>query len=161
MKLRRYVADVFLDVPDAFAAASRIVEEGDVAGITLRIIGTNQTEERTFSGSVLSAQSPSFAVHHGPVEVVEDDSLAILNAHLVHLHHFLGVIFAVAVRLVYDGLFQLRAQHMGRRGFSAGKIFGEGYLRQNLHILYFYHVGDEIRNIIALAQHEDNLQGSL
>ena len=30
VKLRRYVADVFLDVPDAFAAASRIVEEGDV-----------------------------------------------------------------------------------------------------------------------------------
>lgn len=48
VKLRRYVADVFLDVPDAFAAASRIVEEGDVAGITLRIIGTNQTEERYF-----------------------------------------------------------------------------------------------------------------
>ena len=58
VKLRRYVADVFLDVPDAFAAASRIVEEGDVAGVTLRIIGTNQTEERTFSGSVLSAQKP-------------------------------------------------------------------------------------------------------
>lgn len=94
-------------------------------------------------------------------QVVEDDSLAILYAHLVHLHHFLGVIFAVAVRLVYDGLFHLRAQHMGRHGFSAGKIFGEGYLRQNLHIFHFYHVGDEVGNIIALAQYEDNLQGSL
>lgn len=50
---------------------------------------------------------------------------------------------------------------MGRHGFSAGKIFGEGYLRLNLHILHFYHVGDEIGNIIALAQYEDNLQGSL
>ena len=40
-----------------------------------------------------------------------------------------------------------RAQHMGRHGFSAGKIFGEGYLRQNLHILHFYHMGDEVGNI--------------
>ena len=37
VKLRRYVADVFLDVPDAFAAASWIVEEGNIAGVALRI----------------------------------------------------------------------------------------------------------------------------
>ena len=68
------------------------------------------------------------------------------------------MIFAVAVRLVNDGLFQLRTQHMGWHGFSAGKIFCEGYLRQNLHILHFYHVGDELWNVIALAQYEDDLQ---
>ena len=161
MKLWRYIADVLLDVPDALAAATRIAEEGDVAGITLWIVGTDQAQEGTLAGSVLSAQCPSLAVVHGPVEVFQDDALAILYANLVHLHHFLALVLAVAVRQVDDLLLQFLAQHSAWDRGALGKIFLLGQLRHHLHILHFHYVGDEIRNVVALAQYEDNLQGML
>ena len=52
---------MLLDIPDALAAATRIAEEGNVAGITLRIVGTYQTEQGTLAGTVLSAQCPALA----------------------------------------------------------------------------------------------------
>ena len=42
--LRRYVAYVFLYVPDAFSRASLSSEETDVAGISLWVVGTYQRE---------------------------------------------------------------------------------------------------------------------
>ena len=96
---------MLLDIPDALAAATRIAEEGNVAGVALWIVGTYQTEQGTLAGTVLSAQRPAFAIVNRPVEIVEDDALAILDADLVHLHHFLTVIFPVAIWQVDDGLF--------------------------------------------------------
>ena len=42
--LRADVADVAFDVPDALACASAAPEEFDVAGVGLRIVGTNEAE---------------------------------------------------------------------------------------------------------------------
>ena len=47
---------------------------------------------------------------------------------------------------------------MGRDGVALCQIFFLGKLRIYLHILHFYHVGDELWNVIALAQYEDDLQ---
>ena len=48
-----------------------------IPSIIYGLVGTNQTEKCTLSGSVLSAQSPSLAVHHGPVHglVYDQDAL--------------------------------------------------------------------------------------
>ena len=158
VKLRRHSRCVSL-MSQMPAAASRIVEEGDVAGVSLRIVGTDQTEERTFR-PVLSAQSPSLAVHHGPVEAVEDDA-----------RHTVCVPCSSSPLPGCDIPGRCRA---GRRwpvpsptctwagtGLSVPGRYSAflGYLRQNLHILHFYHVGDEVGNITALAQYENNLQG--
>lgn len=42
--LRRHIADVALDVPDAFARTALMSEERDIAGIALWIVCTNQRE---------------------------------------------------------------------------------------------------------------------
>ena len=45
MHLGRHVADVALYLPDALAGTPPVAEEGDVAGIALRVVGTHQREE--------------------------------------------------------------------------------------------------------------------
>ena len=47
---------------------------------------------------------------------------------------------------------------MGRDGVALCQIFFLGKLRIYLHVLHFYHVGDEVWDVIALAQYEDDLQ---
>ena len=96
---------MLLDVPDTLAAATRITEEGDVAGITLRVVCTYQTQQGTLSGSVLSAQRPTLTIVHGPIQILQDDALAILNANLVHLDHFLALILTATIRQIDDFLF--------------------------------------------------------
>ena len=53
---------MLLDIPDALATATRIAEEGNVAGVALRIVGTYQTEQGTLAGTILSAQRPALTI---------------------------------------------------------------------------------------------------
>ena len=52
--LRRDVADVSLDVPDAFAGASQMVEDGDIVAVALRIVGAHQAEQCGFAATVFA-----------------------------------------------------------------------------------------------------------
>ena len=104
MQLWRHVADVFLYVPNAFTASSCVSEESDVAGIALRIVSTDKAEKGRLAGSVLPAQCPSLTVHDCPVEFFQYGATSVAYAYLVHLDHFLVVIFSIAVGQVDNGL---------------------------------------------------------
>ena len=62
------VTDVSLYLPDALARATTPPEELDVAGVGLRIVGTDQAEQSAFAGAVSATQGPSLAFANGPVE---------------------------------------------------------------------------------------------
>ena len=86
-----------LDVPDAFARPATEPEEADVAGVGLRVVGTDERQQRRLAAAVLPREGPPLAVPYLPVEVVEDGAVAVAYAHLVHLDDGLGVV-VVAVR---------------------------------------------------------------
>ena len=95
--LGRYISNVLLDVPNAFARTTGIAEERDVAGIALGIVGTYEREQRTLACTILSAERPTLSVAHCPVEFLQDGALAIDDAHLVHSHNLIAVVVVVLV----------------------------------------------------------------
>ena len=84
MQFRTDETDVALDVPDGLSAAAGPSEKLDVAGVGHGVVGTDQAEERAFPAAVCSGQGPVLALADGPVEMIEDDALAIPDRNAAH-----------------------------------------------------------------------------
>ena len=89
--LGRYVTDVLLDFPDTFASATATAEEGDVAGVCLRVVCVNETQQSGFAGSIPALQRPSFAAADAPVDVLEDIFLSVFQRHVSASDYFIGI----------------------------------------------------------------------
>ena len=85
--LGTHISYVVLYLPDAFARTSPVPEKLDGAGVTLRIVGTDQTQQGALASSVLSAQRPFLAFAHGPVEVAQNGAAAVADVHAVELQY--------------------------------------------------------------------------
>ncbi len=70
--LGTYIAYSLLDVPDALPCSTTMAEEGDVAGVCLRIVGADERQQRTFSRTVRALDGPVLTLADGPREVTED-----------------------------------------------------------------------------------------
>ena len=79
MHLWTDVADVALDVPDAFSRAAFASKEFNITGVGLWVVGTDEAEECGFAGAVGALQCPVLAAADGPREVVEDGALAVAD----------------------------------------------------------------------------------
>ena len=60
------VADVALDVPDAFSRAALSSKELNITGVSLWVVGTNEAEERRFARAVGALQCPVLAAADVP-----------------------------------------------------------------------------------------------
>lgn len=79
MHLWTDVADMALDVPDAFSRAAFSSKEFNITGVGLWVVGTDEAEECGFAGAVGALQCPVLAAADGPREVVEDGALAVAD----------------------------------------------------------------------------------
>ena len=90
MQFRTDVADVFLDVPDAFSAASLPSEKGDVAGVALWIVGADKAQQGGLAGTVGTGQGPVFPFPDHPVQILEDGPFAVPDCHFVEADNLGG-----------------------------------------------------------------------
>src|SRR5262249_36301778 len=84
VQLGRHQADVALDFPDALACTALAAKESNVVAVGLRVVATEQAEQRRFAGAVGTENSPAFAGSHRPGDIAEDGAL-IGDVHLPQL----------------------------------------------------------------------------
>ena len=73
------VADMALDLPDGFPAATAAAEQRQIVAVALRMIAGDQTEQRGFTGAVRADDLPMFAGVNLPVEMIEDRPIVIAD----------------------------------------------------------------------------------
>ena len=64
-----------------------MAEQTDVAGIALRIVGTDKAQQCALARTVSPAQCPSFTLADGPRKVVQYGAFAVANAHIVEAQY--------------------------------------------------------------------------
>ena len=79
-------ANVLLDVPDRFAAASLPAKDHDVVRIDLRVVSQDQAEQCGLARPVGSQQGPTLARADRPVDVAQDDRVPIANRNIAQPH---------------------------------------------------------------------------
>lgn len=70
--LRGDVADIPFYVPDAFPGSAPAPEKLYITGITLRVVGADEAQQRAFAGAVVSGQSPVLPLPYLPVQIAQD-----------------------------------------------------------------------------------------
>src|SRR5574344_1709543 len=153
--LWRDIANMFLDVPNAFTLTSLMAKENNVVGITLRIICTHNAEQCGFTCSILSAQCPIFTIHHCETEILQNTTLTITDVHLPEINHLLSsrlcIILGISVIRKVEYCFFLKGRkHVSRYRLLMLPIFLEGYFFPNNHLLNRHHMSDERWYIIRL-----------
>ena len=83
MHFGRYVADVALDVPDAFPFATLMAEKDNIVGITLRIVSTDNIKQSGLPCSILAIQCPVLTLHHCEGKILQNSTFTIMNIHLI------------------------------------------------------------------------------
>ena len=152
---------MLLYIPDALASATLMVEERDVASIALWIVCTYKAQQRRLSCTILSRQRPSFAVVDSPVEVFQYCALAINDAHLIHLHHHVGIIVVVFVWQRQYSLCLFFAQHARWQWLSFGEKILLSHLFAYNHILHLNDMCDKRWDVVRFRQHKNYLQCTL
>ena len=85
--LGTYISDVALDLPNTFSRPSPMTEEGYGAGVTLGIVGTDQTEQCALARTVCSAQCPTLALMHSPMQILENGTRAVTYVYSFELQY--------------------------------------------------------------------------
>ena len=161
--LGAYVADVSLYLPDTLARAAAVAEELYVTGVGLRIVGTDEREQRALSTAVGAAQRPSLALAHRPVQLAQDGAFAIADAHAAEAQYLAALL----------GIERLGGQVLGGqtgdpfeplqvgagRGGERIEILLARDLRAEAQPLDGQYVCDERRYLVRPAQDEDDEQG--
>ena len=63
-------------------------EEGDIAGIALRVIGADEAKQGTLAAAVRTLQRPMLSLADGEIEVLEYGALSIANVDVMGFQHF-------------------------------------------------------------------------
>ena len=150
------VADVPLDVPDALARAPLPPEEGDVAGVGLGIVGTDQAEERRLPCPVLAGQGPALAPAHHPVQTVQDGAAAVADADPAEAHHLVRPVVRLPGRQARDAPLRVPVR-AGRQRAVRRQVVRQRHLGQDGLVRHGDDVRDERRDVLRARHHEDHL----
>ena len=87
VQFRTDIADMPFDVPDTLAGAPTAAEQRNVAGVPLRIVGTDQRKQRRLAGAVGTFERPALPFVHHPVERLQDGTAVIADGNLRTTHN--------------------------------------------------------------------------
>ena len=158
MHLRTDISYMLLYLPNTFSGTAFSAEQGNITSITLRIICTDQTQQRRLSWTVLSTQSPFLATFHCPVQIFQNGTLTITDAYLVQIDYVLGVIQITAVRQIQNPCLLFFGKHPFRYRLTDRQIFLQSHLFTTPPVFHRNNMSDKSRNIIGLRQDKDYLQ---
>ena len=141
-----------------------MTEELNVAGVGLGVVGTDEAEECALARPVGAAKSPALPFVDSPGERLENDVFSISDADVLEVQNILSVSgIEIGGRRMTDGqagyplpdLFAQLGQGDCRVVLT---VLGECHLGQEMQVLDWQDVCDEVGNIVALAEYEDDLQ---